>query len=138
VPRVGKGSLMTFPPQPTFSRGTADPSTAGPALAPPGLAWAVDGKEVDIGLGQSPKDLLGMTRPADAFRRNPSIEHAVVALGADGTFAAILAPPGCCKSAAPVAAPLTLGWGRKVGNGWGSIVIGDELLGRILARAAEP
>jgi hypothetical protein len=138
VPRVGKGSVVMFPTHPPPSRGTADPPAASPDLAPPGLAWAVDAKEVDIGLGQAPSELLALTRPAASLRTAASIERAVRALGPDVTFAAIVVPPGCCTSAAAAAAPLTLGWGRHDGQGAATLTIGDALLARILAQVTGP
>ena len=136
VPRVGKASVLTFPSHPPASRGEAEPLTQTPDLSPPGLAWAVDAKEADVGLGQSPKELIAMTRPTTSFRTIPSVEHTVGLLGADASFAALLVPPGCCTGAGPESAPVTLGWGRRAGNGRARLSIGDELLGQIIARAA--
>ena len=138
VPRVGKAQVVMFPPHSPPSKDPSSLSAVITGLAPPGMAWAVDAKEADIGLGQSPRDLLGLARPAVAFRSNASIGRAVGALGADVTFAAIVEPPGCCAGAGPVSAPLTLGWGRRGGNGRLSVAIGEELLGQIVARATAP
>jgi hypothetical protein len=135
VPRVGKASVLTFPSRPPASRGEADPSTATPDLSPPGLAWAVDAKEVDVGLGQAPKELLALARATTTFRTIPSVEHAVGSLGADASFAALLVPPGCCTGAGPESAPLMLGWGRRAESGQARLSIGDELLGQVIARA---
>jgi hypothetical protein len=107
-------------------------------LAPPGLAWAVDAKEVDMGLGQSPTDLLALTRSAAPLRTIAAIEHAVRDLGAEVSFAAVVVPPGCCSTAGPTAAPLTVAWGRHEGNGRANLSLGDELLARIIARTTGP
>jgi cholesterol oxidase len=138
VPRVGKGSLAMFPPRPPSSREGADLSDASAELAPPGLAWAVDTKEVDVGLGQSPRDLLALTRSAAPLRMTASIERAVRELGANVTFAAVVVPPGCCSASGPAAAPLTLAWGSHDGNGRVNLSLGDELLARIVAQVSEP
>lgn len=138
VPRVGKAQVVMFPSHPAPSRGTADPSVVTTDLAPAGLAWAVDAKEADIAVGVSPKDLLGLARPAVAFRMTTSVGRAVGALGADASFAAIVVPPGCCTGAGPASAPLTLGWGRRGGNGHVTLAIGDEVLGQIVSRITAP
>jgi hypothetical protein len=138
VPRVGKASVVMFPPPAPLSHGVADASAPGPELAPPGMAWAVDGKEADVALGLTPRDLLALARPATPLRTNLSIEHAIGALGADASFAAIVEPPGCCAGAGPASAPLTFGWGRHEGNGRVTLAIGDELFGQLFARATAP
>lgn len=138
APRVGKAQVVMFPGHPAFSRGLGDAPEPGPVLAPPGVAWAVDAKEADIGIGQSPRDLLGLARPPTAWRTLASVEHAVGALGADACFAAVVAPGGCCAGEGPASAPLTLGWGRRADEGRLSLVIGDELLGQLVVRATSP
>jgi hypothetical protein len=138
VARVGKASVVMFPSQLPSSRGTADPSSTIPELAPPGLAWAVNATEVDIGVGQSPRELLAFSRPASPLRSIASIERAVRALGVEVTFAAVVVPPGCCSAWGPGAAPLTVGWGRQDGNGRATLTIGDGLLARIVAQATGP
>jgi hypothetical protein len=137
VPRVGKASVVMFPSHAPPSRGT-DPSVVSAGLAPPGLAWAVDATEVDLGLGQSPRDLLALTRPSVPLRTNASIARAVGVLGSDVSFAAVVVPPGCCMASGPAAAPLTIGWGRRAGNGRANLTIGDELLGRMVGIVTAP
>jgi hypothetical protein len=134
VPSVGKASLVMFPSHAPPSRGTADPQVVTTDLAPAGLAWFVDAKEVDIALGQAPQDLLGLARPTAGFKTSASVARAVGALGADASFAAVIVPPGCCAGAGPASAPLTFGWGRRSGNGRVTLAIGDEVLGQIGAR----
>lgn len=135
VPRVGKASVVMFPAPAPLSRGLLDAAAPGAELAPPGMAWAVDAKEADIGLGLTPRDLLALAKPVTPLRTNLSIEHAVGALGADASFAAVVEPSGCCAGVEPASAPLTFGWGRREGNGRVSLAIGDELLGQLFARA---
>ena len=134
VPRVGKASLVIFPSHAAPTRGTTEPQVVTTDLAPAGLAWFVDAKEADIAVGQAPQDLLGLAKPAAGLRTSAAVARAVGALGAEASFAAVIVPPGCCAGVAPGAAPLTVGWGRKGGNGWLSVVIGDEVLGQIGAR----
>lgn len=138
VPRVGKASVVMFPGQAQVFHGPGAAPTAAPDLAPPGLAWAVDAKEADLGLGLSPQELLAQSRPTASYRSHASVERTVGALGADASFVAILAPPGCCKGTAPAAAPLTFAWGRRAGNGRATLTLGDQLLGQILARLTGP
>jgi len=138
VPRVGHASVMMFASRPPTSRGTAGPSSSIAMLAPPGLAWAVDAKEVDIGLGQSPTDLLALTRSAAPLRMTAAIERAVRDLGEEVSFAAVVLPPGCCSAVGPAAAPLTIAWGRHEGNGRANLSLGDDLLGRIIAQTTGP
>jgi hypothetical protein len=134
APRVGKASVVMFPGHTPFSRGLADPSAAAPELAPAGMAWAVDAKEADVAVGQSPRELLALARPATALHANPSIELAMGALGAEASFAAIVAPPGCCAGAGPASAPLLIGWGRHEGHGRANLAVGDELLGQLVVQ----
>jgi hypothetical protein len=138
VPSVGKASVLMFPPHAPPSRGTPDLPVVTTELAPAGLAWFVDAKEVDVALGQAPQDLLGLARPAAGFKTMPSVGRAVGALGGDVSFAAVVVPPGCCTAAGPASAPLTFGWGRREGNGRVTLAIGDEVLGQIVARVAAP
>jgi hypothetical protein len=138
VPRVGKASVVMFPSHPPPSHGPDDPSADSVQLAPPGLAWAVDGKEIDVGVGQSPKDLLALSRPSEALRTREPIARALRGLGPEASFAAVFAPPGCCKASGTSSAPLTVLWGRKGADGRASASVGDELLGQIIAQFMAP
>ena len=138
VPPVGKASLLMFPPHGPATRGDIEEGAATAELTPPGFAWAVDAREVDVGLGQSPKDLLAMARPTSAFRTSVPVDRAVAGLGSDAALAAIVVPAGCCGSGAPGSAPLTLGWGRRGDDGRLTIVVGDELLAKLVTRSALP
>jgi len=138
VPRVGKAQVVMFAAHPAPSRGTADPLKVTLDLAPAGLAWFVDAKEADLAVGLAPQDLLGLARPAAPFKTSASVARAVGALGGDASFAAVIAPPGCCAGGAPAAAPVTVGWGRRGGNGRLSVAMGDEVLGQIGARVTAP
>ncbi|HEY6460979.1 MAG TPA: hypothetical protein VIY73_12535, partial [Polyangiaceae bacterium] len=135
VPGVGKASVLMFPSHPSTVRDDVDPANASAELSPPGLAWALGDKEVDVALGQSPKDLLALTHPASTLRAVHGTEHAVKELAGDASFAAIVVPPGCCRSDAPAASPLTFGWGEHGGNARATLEIGDQLLGQIVIRA---
>ncbi|HEY3818260.1 MAG TPA: hypothetical protein VGL81_13865 [Polyangiaceae bacterium] len=138
VPRVGKVQMVMFPSHaPPPKDPTAAPA-AFPGLAPPGLAWFVDAKEADIGLGTSPADLVGLAKPAAPFRTNAAVARALGALGADASFAAVVVPPGCCAGTAPVSAPLTLGWGKRATDGRVTLAIGEELFGQLVARITAP
>jgi hypothetical protein len=132
VPPVGKASLLMFPGHAAPARSETDPTTVTAPLAPPGLAWAVN-DEIDVGLGQSPKDLLALTHAGTTLRTTARIAAAVNALGADASFAAVVVPPGCCASGSPASTPLTLGWGRKGEDDRITLDVGDELLGQVLA-----
>ena len=138
TPRGGKASVVMFPVHPAFSRGVPDSSTTAPELTPAGMAWAVDARDVEVGLGQSPRELLALATPTTAHRANPSLDHAMGPLGGEASFVAIFAPPGCCTSDGPGSAPLALAWGRREGNGRASLAIGDELLGLIVTKATAP
>jgi hypothetical protein len=138
VPRVGKAQVLTFPSHSPASKADTDPSPATTGLAPPGIAWVVDAKEIDVGLGQSPKELLGHARPAVAFRSSAPIARALGALGNEVSFAAIVVPPGCCAGPGPASDPLTFGWGHRGEHGRASLALGDELLGQIIARVTAP
>ena len=64
--------------------------------------------------------------------------RAVGALAADASFAAVIVPPGCCAQPTPVSAPLTLGWGKRGGDGRMTLVIGERLFGELVARVTAP
>lgn len=130
---VGDASVLLFQQHAPAARLDGDTSTATAALTPPGLAWAVSDREIDVGLGQSPKELLAMTQPGAKLRTTPGAATASPLLAKDVSFAAFVAPPGCCTSPAPSSAALTFVWGRKDGNGQATFDVGDELLGQILA-----
>ncbi|HEY1691267.1 MAG TPA: hypothetical protein VGG39_03855 [Polyangiaceae bacterium] len=134
VPGVGKASILMFPSRPSAAHDDVDPTRASAELSPPGLAWAQRDDEVDVAVGQSPKDLLALTHPASTLRTIHGTEHAVKELAGEASFAAIVVPPGCCRSDAPAASPLTVGWGEHAGNARATLAIGDELLGQILLR----
>ncbi|HEX3345013.1 MAG TPA: hypothetical protein VHS09_10600, partial [Polyangiaceae bacterium] len=138
VPRVGKAQMVMFPPHAPPSKDAAAAVAASAGLAPPGMAWFVDAREADVGLGQAPAELLGLAKPVTSFRSSTAVARAVGALGADVSFAAIVVPPGCCVGPGAVSAPLTVGWGRRGGNGHGSLAVGEELLGQLIARLTAP
>jgi hypothetical protein len=138
VPSVGKAQVVMFPSHSPPSKDPESASAATAGLAPPGLAWFVDAKEADIGLGQSPTDLLGLARPAAPFRTNAAVARAVGALGADASFAVVIVPPGCCTQPTPVSAPLTMGWGKRKGDGRLTLAIGELLFGELVARVTAP
>ncbi len=138
VPSVGKAQVVMFPSHSPPSKDPESAAAATAGLAPPGLAWFVDAKEADIGLGQSPTDLLGLSRPAAPFRTNPAVARAVGALGADASFAAVIVPPGCCTQTTPVSAPLTLGWGKRGGDGRLTLAMGELLFGQLVAHVTAP
>jgi hypothetical protein len=138
VPRVGNASVLMFPARPVVGRTTTEPPPEGPGLAPPGVAWAVDAREVDIGLGQTPANLLALARPTATWGENAVFGGAIRAFGADASFALVFAPPGCCTTDRAASAPAIVGWGRHGENGWANLIVGDELLGEILAHAGAP
>jgi hypothetical protein len=131
VPPVGKAQVLMFQPHAPVARGDTDTTNAGD-LAPPGVAWAVDAKEADVAVGQTPQTLLAMARPATAMRTSPSIDHAIGALGADASFAAVVVPAGCCAGDDRASAPVTLSWGRRGDDGRITLDVGDVLLGQLL------
>jgi hypothetical protein len=130
--------MVMFPSHTPGSKDPASTSAATAGLAPPGIAWFVDGKEADIGVGQSPADLLGLAKPGAPFRTNATVARAVGAFGADASFAAVLVPPGCCAGADAVSAPLTFAWGRRDGNMRATVAIGEALVGELVARVKAP
>jgi hypothetical protein len=134
VPRVGKASQLMFPVRPTVARGAAGASD-GSELAPPGVAWAVGPGEVDVGLGQTPAELLALARPTAGLSERASLDRAIRAFGTAASFAAVLSPPGCCTSESGGSLPAVFGWGRRGVDGWAQLTVGDELLGQILAQA---
>jgi hypothetical protein len=135
VPGVGKASVLMFAPSVAPAR-FADAAPEMSLFSPPGLAWLVGPMEVDLGLGLSPESLLALTHPPAALGTDPVAAHAVRAIGANATLAAVFRPPACCAGGRPGSGPLTLAWGRKDGSGWGSLGVGDELVGGLAGRAA--
>lgn len=131
VPPVGKAQVLLFAARTPVSRSDTDTTNAGD-LAPPGIAWAVDAKEADVAVGQTPQSLLAMARPAATLRTSPAVDHAVGALGADASFAAVVIPPGCCTGDDRASAPLTLAWGRHGDEGRLTVVVGDVLFGQLV------
>jgi hypothetical protein len=138
VPPVGKASLLIFPPHAPASRGDVEGSGASAELSPPGVAWAVDGKEADVAVGQPPRELLARARSAAALRTKATTDRAIQGFGADAVFAAIVVPPGCCTTEAPGAAPVALSWGRRGDDGRATLVAGDAVLGRLLVGSLFP
>jgi len=134
VPRVGKVSVMMFNPTliPSHSEDAAPEVST---MAPPGLAWLVGAKEVDLGLGFSPQALIGFTHPVDPLGADALTSRAVHGIR-EGSFAAVFRPPGCCGGGRPGAGPLTVAWGRAGTNASGSLAVGDELVGILAGRAA--
>jgi hypothetical protein len=131
VPPVGKAQVLLFPSRTPVTRSDTDTTNAGD-LAPPGIAWAADAKEADLAVGQSPQSLLAMARPSTTPRTSAAVEHAIGALGADVSFAAVVIPPGCCTGDDKASAPLTLGWGRHGDEGRLTVVVGDVLFGQLV------
>jgi hypothetical protein len=125
---------MMFAPTLAPAR-SADAPPEESFFAPPGIAWLVGEKEVDLGLGLSPEGLLALTHPPAALSSDPLASAAVHAIGPDATLAAVFRPPGCCTGGRPGSAPMTFAWGRKGTNGWASLTVGDELVGILAGRA---
>ncbi|MGH7295984.1 MAG: hypothetical protein ACRELB_13670, partial [Polyangiaceae bacterium] len=133
VPGVGSASVLMFQPHAPAARSDTETSTATAGLTPPGLAWSVTDKEIDVGLGQSPKELLALTRAAVTLRSTTAAGSAGPLLEKDVAFAAYVVPPGCCTTGTPASSALTFTWGRKDGNAAAKLEVGDELLGQLVA-----
>jgi hypothetical protein len=127
VPPFGAVTTLAFDRQPMHAaKGKGD--HAAPPRPPLGLAWAVGAGEIDLGVGESPKDVLATTRAAPKLGADVATAQAVQALAKDATFAAVLKPFDCCKTGGPASTPLTFGWGRHGDAGWSRVEMGYGLL----------
>ena len=136
VPSVGSATVVSFA-RPSASGATSrskgDKRPTAPAGSPPlGLGWVADSKEIDLGAGLSPRELLTSARQTRKLGDDLATAQAVRALGADASFAVVLKPFGCCTNGGATATPLTFGWGRRGDAGWSRLEIGDDLLLRIV------
>ena len=113
VPPLGNATLVTFSsaPRPQEKSAPGGSRRPPPPPSPPiGLAWAERASEVDVGVGQAPRELLALAGDPGKLGSDRATALAVHALGGDASFAAVLRPFGCCRTGGPSSTPLTFGW----------------------------
>ncbi|MGO8998549.1 MAG: hypothetical protein ACLQVI_34950 [Polyangiaceae bacterium] len=137
VPPLGNATLVTFSsaPRPQEKSAPGGSRRPPPPPSPPiGLAWAERASEVDVGVGQAPRELLALAGDPGKLGSDRATALAVHALGGDASFAAVLRPFGCCRTGGPSSTPLTFGWGRHGDAGWSRIEMGYGLLVQLAAQ----
>lgn len=125
---------------PTFATARVD-GLPGASLAmfggksPLGLAWGVRGDQLLAVVGQPADQRLAAQLTAARLADDPRVSKLLTALGSDASLVLLAEPLRLDPSRAASAAarsPALLAWGRRDGQGWLRVDVGDDLLREVV------
>jgi hypothetical protein len=137
VPSFGAASVATFaqpwPPPPPLRVGARDPKA--PAL---GVAWGVRDADLLLAIGDAaPQLLAAQAAPTSTLGADPVIARAIADLGTDAAFLLVAQPLRLDPARAEAgSAPAVVAIGRRSGDLWVRLEIGDLLLRELVRLGA--